>query len=476
MQHQQRRSNRRKRRQRACEPVAKRLLDCKLCDDAARNRQPGETQGQQAGKRRQPFQAGRSAPRQNADREKQPALRKTMMGRVKRGSLGGAGVSRCEARAERRCDETHLAHARIGQHGFRVPLRETDGDAVKGSEPSERGERLAPRRQRLIEREETHEPDDAGVDGAAAQNRSRRDRSGAVSRGHPDMQRKRADLASEAEDQQADRRATPRRRVQVCDAVGDEQASIRSRRREQRKGENQKGLPEQRDREIQTARVVPGARPCDDKAIGRQTDEREEKIKAREIRRHEHADIADQRREPEGNERAATHVVVKVSGGEKPGRAPQKGGHAQQQRAWPIEDEDDRIDHLIDDERPGIMRQKGGCKGEKRRDRQIDGRKSAKARRSAGEQKQERNRKGQGERLRPMGESCERGKNIVAHSTLPIAAGAPTSSKDDSSGGANPRTIAKRARAMASATPPGVRLTGAECPVSAGATASAITR
>jgi hypothetical protein len=168
-------------REQADGAVVEYVLDRQLGERAAGGRQPAEAERHHRRRQQHRPQPARVGRRHDADGEEQGTLGQDVVSRIEGNRHGRAAVARGQRHAQHGGDETHLAHARIGQHRLRIGLRDAHRDAVEGRDKPRRGQGCAPVRQRGVEGEEAEQPDDARLADRAADHgrgRNRRRRIG----------------------------------------------------------------------------------------------------------------------------------------------------------------------------------------------------------------------------------------------------------------------------------------------------------
>ena len=469
MQHEKRRADRREIGEQADEAVAQRRLDRELGQRAAGQRQSAETECDDGRQEQCRPQAPRAGHGDDADGQEQRAFRQDMRRGIEGGVERDAWVAGRQAHAQHGGDHAHLAYAGVGQHRLGIGLRDADRDAVESGEKSQRHQRFARAGHRRVEGQEADQPDDARLDGSAAQHRGGRNGRRRVGERHPAVRRHRPDLEREARDREAKRRVAPRRLRKGRDDVADLHAAVGLAGRERHEAHQQERLAQHGEGHVDTA----GTLRCGivvvmhDQSIGRQADQGEEEIEAQKVGGDEDAETAGQGQQPAHGEARAVRLAAQVGEGIDAGRAPEQRRDAQQDRARPVERQADPELRLIEGEGcPADRQDRRGEAGERRQHQQRR-HALAQASRQAGQQQHQR---------RCQGGDEEPGSQRIGavHRRATAASGRPICSKSKNPSGAKPSSTAPRARA--SATPSRRRDAGAFTATLALASAGAITR
>ncbi len=393
MQHEERAARPGQRREQAHDALAEQWLDCQLRHVAARKRKPAEAQRQHRRRQQHRPKAARAARRGHAHREEQGALGEDMVRRIEGHRHGRAAVARGQRHAQHGGDETHLAHARIGEHGLRIGLRDADRDAVEGRDKSRRGQGCAPVWQRGVEGQEAEQPDDARLADRAADDRRSRNRRRRIGERQPDVQRHEPDLEPEAHDQKGEGRVAPGRCRQHRHGIADREAAARGGRRQQRKGHQQGNLGEHREAEVDDAGPERAGRALvDHEAPGGKADHGEGDIEADQVGGDEHAEAAGQRQQPPLREAAGSRPDTDVGPGVDAGDAPEQRRDPEQDRPWRIERERELPPRLVQHQGRAVGRQQRRRQSRQRRQAQERRHGLPDAPRQAGEQHADRHR------------------------------------------------------------------------------------
>ena len=334
--------------------------------------------------------------------------------------------------------------ARIGEDRLRVLLRDADEHAIEGGHKAERRQRLAPTRERYAERQEADEPDHAGLHARAAEDGRGRNRRRGVGQRHPAVERNEAHLRAEAGDEERERGVAPGGARQGGDHVGNPEASVGLAGREHAEREEKEGLAEDGEGHVD----APGARGLrrrieGEHAIGRDADQRVDQVERDEVVGDEHAEAADQGKEP-GNRYARLGAFGPVEEGAGADRDPQKRRDREQQRGRQVEAQAELQRRRFEVE--GSAR-KGGDGGEERRDRRQPLQRKrgvAQALNKAGDE--ESRRDGEAHREKEGAENGHGGPAVMS-------AGRPMSRSWKNDSGAKPSATAMTASVSATASP-----------------------